>query len=204
MKILLSIIFKAIRKIYRLLWQFVYKPCALVKLYFNNAAIGKKLNVNGFINVEVTRRGKLTIGNNLSVNSGKKHNVIGRQQQTIFWVEGELAIGNNVGLSSTAIICNHRITIGDNVLIGGNCVIYDTDFHNTDSTVRNNKINDKKLAAYGEVSIKNNVFIGAHTTILKGVTIGENAIVGACSVVTKNIPENEIWAGNPAHFIKKL
>lgn len=52
------------------------------------------------------------------------------------------------------------------------------------------------------VKIENNVFIGAHTTILKGVTIGSNAIIGACSVITKDIPANEIWAGNPARFIK--
>ena len=52
--------------------------------------------------------------------------------------------------------------------------------------------------------IEDNVFIGAHSTILKGVTIGQNSIIGACSVVTKNIPPNEIWAGNPAKFIKKL
>lgn len=46
--------------------------------------------------------------------------------------------------------------------------------------------------------------MGAHTIILKGVHIGKGAVIGAGSVVTKNIPENEIWAGNPAKFIKKV
>ena len=53
------------------------------------------------------------------------------------------------------------------------------------------------------VIIGDNVFIGADTIICQGVSIGDNVIVGAGSIVTKNIPQNEVWAGNPAHFIKR-
>jgi acetyltransferase-like isoleucine patch superfamily enzyme len=107
-------------------------------------------------------------------------------------------------MSATAIICNHQIKIGNNVTIGGNTVIYDTDFHSLNPLIRKNKTIDKKSAFKLPVTIEDNVFIGAHTTILKGVTIGQNSIIGACSVVTKTIPANEIWAGNPARFIRKL
>lgn len=55
----------------------------------------------------------------------------------------------------------------------------------------------------GKVHIKCNTHIGVNTVICKPVTIGENCIVGANSVVTKDIPDNEIWAGNPARFIRK-
>lgn len=55
----------------------------------------------------------------------------------------------------------------------------------------------------GNVRIKENAFIGCNTVICNAVTIGKNAIVGASSVVTKDIPDNEVWAGNPAKFIKK-
>ncbi|MDP9041992.1 MAG: acyltransferase, partial [Bacteroidota bacterium] len=54
------------------------------------------------------------------------------------------------------------------------------------------------------IFIKKYSFVGAHSTILKGVTIGEGAIIGACSVVTKNIPPYEIWAGNPIRFISTV
>ena len=57
--------------------------------------------------------------------------------------------------------------------------------------------------AFGEIHIGDGVFIGARTVIAKPCKIGMNAIVGAGSVVTKDIPDNEIWAGNPARFIKK-
>jgi acetyltransferase-like isoleucine patch superfamily enzyme len=60
------------------------------------------------------------------------------------------------------------------------------------------------MAKKRPVVINDNVFIGAHSTILKGVTIGKNSVIGACSVITKDIPDNEIWAGNPAKFIKSI
>ena len=57
--------------------------------------------------------------------------------------------------------------------------------------------------SYGNVHIKRGAFLGANTIIVKPVTIGENAVVGAGSVVPKDIPDGEIWAGTPAKFIKK-
>lgn len=56
---------------------------------------------------------------------------------------------------------------------------------------------------YGEVYIGKNVFIGINTIIANAVTIGDGAAIGAGSIVTKDIPAGEIWAGNPAKFIKK-
>lgn len=54
------------------------------------------------------------------------------------------------------------------------------------------------------ILIKEGAFIGAHSIVLKGVTIGKYSVIGAGSVITKDIPDNEVWAGNPARFIKKL
>jgi acetyltransferase-like isoleucine patch superfamily enzyme len=107
-------------------------------------------------------------------------------------------------MSSTAIVCHNKIEIGDNVNLGGNVVIYDTDFHSLNPIERLNRELDIKGTKTKPVKIGNNVFIGAHSTILKGVFIGDNSVIGACSVVTKNVPENEIWGGNPAKFIKKI
>lgn len=85
-------------------------------------------------------------------------------------------------------------------MIGGGTCIYDTDFHPLSPEDRLADKNENTVNS--PVVIESNVFIGANSTILKGVTIGKNSIIGACSVVTKNIPPNEIWAGNPAKFIK--
>lgn len=87
--------------------------------------------------------------------------------------------------------------------IGGGVCIYDTDFHSLDPILRNSA-EDIKFRKTKAILIKENAFIGAHSIILKGVTIGKNSIVGAGSVVTKSIPDNQIWAGNPARFIKNI
>lgn len=79
--------------------------------------------------------------------------------------------------------------------------IYDTDFHPLYPEQRIGTGNHGKAQP---VLLKENVFIGAHTIILKGVTVGRNSVVGAGSVVTKSIPDNEIWGGAPARYIKKL
>jgi acetyltransferase-like isoleucine patch superfamily enzyme len=176
-----------------------------VVLYCNNVRF-QKIHSKGVPFVKVARGGKCTIGNNFRINNTIQSNPIGRVQRCIFVVKqgANLKIGNNVGVSATAIVAHHNITIGDNVKIGGGVCIYDTDFHAVNPKIRNNRKTDFETKRKRPVIIENNVFIGAHSTLLKGVTIGENSVIGACSVVTKNIPPNEIWAGNPAAFIKKL
>jgi acetyltransferase-like isoleucine patch superfamily enzyme len=200
----ISFVYKAIRSLTNRVVRLIYNPANKILIYLNNGIVGNNLNSNGFLKLLVTRRGKLKIGDSFSFNSGNNHNIIGRQQKTILWVEGSLTIGNNVGMSSTAIICNHKIEIKDFVTIGGGTVIYDTDFHSLDPEVRKNKQLDRKNAKFGMVTIEENAFIGAHTTILKGVRIGKNSVIGACSVVSKDVPDNEIWSGNPIRFIRKV
>lgn len=154
--------------------------------------------------VKVYKGGNITIGDNFKMNNNFAANIIGRQQKCIYISKGNLVIKDNVGVSSAAIICHNAITIGNNVLIGGNTVIYDTDFHSLDFNDRNAVPEVVANVKTAPVTINDNVFIGAHSIILKGVTIGKNSIVGAGSVVARNIPENEIWAGNPAKKIKDI
>lgn len=197
-------LYKAFRKVRGYCVDWVYTPVTRLYLFLNGAKCASGLKVRGLMKINVTRRGQLTIGRNFSVNSGNRFNMIGRQQRTTLWVEGKLSIGDNVGMSATAIICNHQVKIGNNVTIGGNVVIYDTDFHALNPQLRSNPSMDRKNAIRKQVIIEDFVFIGAHSTILKGVTIGKNSIIGAGSVVSGNIPPDEIWAGNPARFIKQL
>lgn len=151
-------------------------------------------------------KGVLTIGQSLRLNNGKRFNVIGFTQPCVLLVaeDATLKIGDNVGLSQASIICHYKIEIGDNVKIGGGGKIYDTDFHSLSPEDRLDPQRDMQNKKKAAVKIGNNVLIGAGAIVLKGVEIGDNSVVGAGSVVTKNIPANQIWAGNPAKFIRSL
>ena len=144
------------------------------------------------------------IGRNVRFNSCIRANPIGGLAHVILYTissKGQIIIGDDVGLSGCAIVAAQCVEIGNRTMIGAGSKIYDTDFHSllaTDRQRQNLNVNSKK------VRIGEDVFIGAHSIILKGVNIGNRAVVGAGSVVTKNIAEGEIWAGNPAKFIKKI
>ncbi|MDX6745249.1 acyltransferase [Polaribacter sp. PL03] len=163
---------------------------------------GKNCKVNGSLFLK--GKGSTEIGNNVIINSSYIKNPIGGQTFTSIVVadKGKLKIGNNVGMSNCAIFCSQQIVIKDFVLIGGNCKIYDTDFHSIylDDRIQVPEIGVKNA----KVLIKEGAFIGASSIILKGVEIGKKAVVAAGSVVSKNIPDNEVWGGNPAKFIKKI
>lgn len=140
------------------------------------------------------------------MNNGLRFNPIGFVQPCTIYVnkDAQLTIGNNVGISQASIICHYCIEIQNNVKIGGGVKIYDTDFHSLNAADRLSPQVDMTNKKMAKVTLSNNCFIGAGSIVLKGVTIGENSIIGAGSVVTKSIPSNEIWAGNPAKFIKSI
>ncbi len=159
-------------------------------------------NLNGFL--KIYNVGKFVIGKGVRINSKYSSNPIGGQTFSSFFIakNGILEIGENSAISNSTIVCWKKITIKNNVFIGGGCRIYDTDFHSINYLDRN-QIPDMNVKIK-EIIINDNVFIGTSTIILKGVSIGKNSVIGAGSVVTKNIPENEIWAGNPAVKIRNL
>ena len=107
----------------------------------------------------------------------------------------QIFIGENVIIRGGTVLFaddNSCIHIGNNVLMGMGVHIY----------TNNHVQGSPNEYTYGTVAILNRAWIGANATILKGVTVGEDAIVGAGSVVTKSVPDGEVWAGNPARKIK--
>ena len=178
------------------------KVLTLLVLSANQIKLGKNVRFNGVPFIDVNRTGQCIIGDNSSFNSRVFYNPIGKNQrcQIVVGEKAILTIGENIGISSNAFICYKSIRVGNNVKIGGNTVIYDSDFHSLNYLKRRtSKTDNPEMKA---VTIDDDVFIGAHVTILKGVYIGPRAIVAAGSVITKDIPADEIWGGNPAQKIR--
>lgn len=110
-----------------------------------------------------------------------------------------IEIGENFFINMNCIILDEaKVTFGDNVFIAPNCGFY-TAGHPLDVEQRN-----KGLEYAYPITIGNNVWIGAHVCVLPGVTIGDNTVIGAGSIVTKNIPANVLAAGNPCKVIRNI
>lgn len=140
---------------------------------------------------------KIIIGSNCTFNSSKRFNLIGIYSPCMISTikrDAIIEIGKNCGFSGTIIGCAKYIRLGDNVRCGANTMITDTDWHTDD--IRTGK--DK------EIIIEDNVWLGYGVKVLKGVHIGKNSLIGACSIVTRDIPANVIAAGNPCKIIKEL
>lgn len=169
--------------------------------------INKYPKINGRLYLK--NKGIFIIGKNVLINSSKKINVIGGDVRTNILIgeNAKFSMGDNVGISNSTFVCRNSITIENDVLFGGGCKIYDTDFHSINFIDRMNPFLNKaadKTIKTAPVIIKKGAWIGGHCIILKGITIGEKSIIGSGSVVTKNVPANEIWGGNPAKFIRKI
>ncbi len=147
--------------------------------------------------------GKDLIGNNFFFSSGKGVNPIACNLQGAIYLEkgASLKIGNNVGMISTRMWIHDSVTIGDNVKVGACVLITDTDSHPMNYEVRRTSNYGTKSAP---IVIEDDVWVDAHSIILKGVTIGVRSIIGAGSVVTRSIPADCVAAGNPCKIIKNL
>lgn len=156
---------------------------------------------------------------------GKKYLTIGKNciisGNFIFEsTEGQVKIGNHSYIGGSTFISRSQITIGDNVTIAWGCTIYDHDSHSLDYRLRRKDIDDElrdirigvsfirnkdwSCVKSKPITIENDAWIGMNCIILKGVTIGEGSVIGAGSVVTKDVPPWTVVAGNPARVVKKL
>ena len=181
-------------------------------LYFSiytlryNIKLGCKFCIHGKLDFRVYKTSVLEIGDNFYFSNARKLNPICRNVRGSVRIEkkAELIIGNNVAISSACIWVQEFVKIGNNVRIGGDCLIIDSDCHSLDYMDRRNNVSDKRNTKNKGIIIEDDVMIGARCIILKGVVIGARSIIGAGSVVTSAIPSDCVVAGNPARIIRRI
>lgn len=181
--------------------KILVSPIVIVLLKIKGVKLSWDIIFYGIPIVYREPNSEIIIGNNVSFRSDKSSNLFGTLKKSTIATLKEgavLTIGHGCGISAASITSFKKVTIGNNVLIGANVFITDSDWHGIKIEKRREEGESK------EVIVGNGVWLGANSIILKGVTIGENSVIGAGSVVTKNIPGNVIAAGNPCSVIKKL
>jgi len=145
--------------------------------------LGKDISIHAFVNLY-----GCSIGDNTSIGAFVE-------------IQKGTKVGKNCKISSHTFICE-GVTINDNVFIGHNVTFINDKYPK--ATNPEGDLQTEEDWSVVPTIIEEGVSIGSSVTILCGVTIGKGAIVGAGSMVTKNIPPLEIWAGNPARFMRKV
>lgn len=190
----------------RHIWKQFYISWNRIMFRLLGIRFGKNMRVFPKCYLGLGPRSRITIGDNFTFYSGDGWNHLARNLRGCFFAENNavVTIGDNVGISSSSIRAKRSITIGNNVDIGADSLIIDTDAHSLDYMDRRSSDIDHANAKSSPIVIGDDVLIGTRCVILKGVTIGARSIIGAGSVVSRSIPSDCIAAGNPCKVIKQL
>lgn len=188
---------KAVNEIERLLTY----PLCRAGAAWSGVRWGRGWQVYGFPIWQIHRGSTLHIGDRLALRSTARSNPLGPARPCIVctWTaEAVLKIGDDFGMTGGSVVCASSVTLGDRVWVGANSVITDTDFHPLAAAARQT---DPTQGRTAPIVIEDDVFIGMHALILKGVRLGVGCVIGAGSVVTRDVPPGMIAAGNPARPI---
>ena len=185
----------ALTQIYGIAWHFMAKVLYREPMFrYRCVRVGHRLNLEGAPPL-ISGNGTIVVGDDVNIGS------------PCTWIvesSAELVIGSRVSLNYRGIIsAATSVRIGDDTLIAGDVAIFDNTNHPVSPRRR---LSGAALAdnEVGPVVIGRNVWIGIRCTIMRGVTIGDNSVVAAGSVVTKSVPSNTLVAGNPAVPIREL
>ena len=181
----------------------VQRPLWRCYARMRRATVHHSVIMNGRPLVRCCRGAELILHAGVKINTSVSSNpVIGRSRTSLCAMApgARLEIGSYVGMSAACICAANSITIGEHTIIGADVLISDTDFHRP---LPGWRWSNDAVGASKPVHIGKGCFIGARAIILKGVTLGDGAVVAAGALVTRDVPTNHLAIGNPA-MIKPL
>jgi len=195
------------------IYQISHRIKVLFYLYWNRlkfkikgVSFGEKLNIYTKIFLVKGENSVIKIGRNFTFSSGECINPLCRNINGCIVANSgaSISIGDNVGMSSPCIWAHCAINIGNNVNIGGDSILMDSDAHSLNYMDRRVPALDQAKKRNAPIIIEDDVLIGTRCIILKGVTIGARSVIGSGSVVTKSIPADSVAVGNPAKIIRSI
>ena len=179
-------------------------PIVRTMFALNSVPWGRAWRIYGIPILQKHRHSTMRFGAALGLRSSVWSNPLGPNHPVILttWApDAVLDIGDHFGMTGGTVCAAESIVIGNNVFIGANSTIIDTDFHPLYPEER--RLNPSQ-ARTAPVRIGDDVFIGMNCVILKGVTIGRGSVIGAGSIVARDIPSDVVVAGNPAIVVRPL
>ncbi len=179
----------------------IFTPYMYFLCQLKGIEIGKGCRFYGKSYLRRSPMTKIRIGDRCTFRSSFTSNLVGINRPcliTTWYNEAVIEIGNKVGMSGTVIGAAKSIKIEDDVMCGGNVFITDFDWHPVHPARRHER------AKAQPTHIGKNVWVGMNSVVLKGVSIGENSVIAANSVVTRDIPPNVIAGGNPCKVLKEF
>lgn len=176
-----------------------------MKLQAAGVVFGEKLNAIGAPVVERHPESEIRFGDDVMLISRSFATALGVNHPVVLRTLAPGAVirmGDRVGISGGSICAASLVEIGDDTLLGANVTIADTDFHPLQAA--RGRMQSRHSGGDCSVRIGRNVFIGTNATVWKGVSIGDHAVIGAGSVVTRDIPAECVAAGNPCRIVRML
>jgi acetyltransferase-like isoleucine patch superfamily enzyme len=152
--------------------------------------IGANVTITGDVDIRNRERGKIIIGDDVKLDTSCR--LIAANDAVL-----KIGAGCRIG-AYTIFNCGEDVSVGDHTLMAGFCYI-----QSSNHGIRKGRLIKDQPHTYGRILIGRDVWLGGHVTVLAGVSIGDGAIIGAKSVVTKDIPPDAICAGIPADVVKK-
>ncbi len=191
------------RRLHQFLLPAVCKPIVRVSAVWWGITIGKGCEFYGVPILVRFPGSEIEVADNCVMRSSRRSNLAGINRPcyiSTLRIGAVIRIGRSCGLSGTVIGAAQSVQIGNNVMCGANSMITDTDWHPVEPGARLKGAEGRS----SPVILKDNVWIGVGVIVLKGVTIGENSVIGAGSIVTTSIPRNVVAAGQPAKVIRSF
>jgi len=180
--------------------KWLYKSFAFsvsqIKFRLYGVSFGRRLRA---IRVDILNIGQITLGDDVHIASQTMGNPY-RSSLRTYYPESRIEIGDHCIINGAVIHCNCAVTIGAHTRLAPGVILCDNDSHVPARSIESREVRPPEAP----IRLGTNVWLGMRSVVLKGVTIGDNTIVAAGSVVTRDLPANVLAGGIPAKLIRTL